>query len=387
MLLTEAVALAPSSAHDPETVSRRFLLFSALNKSDRDYHRRQARELLVEFVKAAAADGHRKLGAAYVHLGLFEVGDFGTASTPALGREHMVRARAHYEAAVAAKAALPAFLQSGEIGSATERQLRMLVYPMGQPIEAILDSPGVAPALTAPRPRYGGQALLADNQAWPGPGPANGVTAQLQWQRELVNEIVVHGPPTEATLQTILLASTEAAASLTHCSVWSGTAVDDGRLVAIDLTALRAPQRDQVFSGRALTLLVASVAVRLGSALFVIVEDARRDCVRLTLYNTSVAEDKLWTPGRVVRVRNPYARMMPHLHKTLQVVRVDNPLSTLTIDPVVRPSLCWHCLLLAPAAALQRCGRCDKATYCSVECQTKDWRENKHKTACALLKG
>lgn len=48
----------------------------------------------------------------------------------------------------------------------------------------------------------------------------------------------------------------------------------------------------------------------------------------------------------------------------------------------VNKALCWNCedLTKASPAELRKCVRCQKAYYCSKECQKEDWK--RHKKAC-----
>ena len=48
----------------------------------------------------------------------------------------------------------------------------------------------------------------------------------------------------------------------------------------------------------------------------------------------------------------------------------------LTVDVVTTPKLCANC----DQPAIQKCGRCRVARYCSQECQRQHWRV--HKAAC-----
>ncbi len=43
---------------------------------------------------------------------------------------------------------------------------------------------------------------------------------------------------------------------------------------------------------------------------------------------------------------------------------------------------CRFCTKFDVNGSHKKCSRCQKAFYCSKECQTKDWKELKHKSIC-----
>lgn len=51
-----------------------------------------------------------------------------------------------------------------------------------------------------------------------------------------------------------------------------------------------------------------------------------------------------------------------------------------------QPSYCRGCMKDIPVDEVKWCSKCKRATYCSRECQVKDWREGGHKQACKLMR-
>jgi MinD superfamily P-loop ATPase len=60
------------------------------------------------------------------------------------------------------------------------------------------------------------------------------------------------------------------------------------------------------------------------------------------------------------------------------MIRVDDPDSILFIEES-KKDICRFC---GQSDSRFKCSKCDKAKYCSKECQTSDWKLLKHKLIC-----
>ncbi len=98
-------------------------------------------------------------------------------------------------------------------------------------------------------------------------------------------------------------------------------------------------------------------------------------------YGCTSRDEQRWIPGRVVRIRNPYARMASNDTTTL---RIDTPSQTCVLQPEL-VSLCWNCLKIG-GRDLKSCAKCHKAHYCSRACQEADLKDNGHRDACEFLR-
>jgi TPR repeat protein len=367
--LTLAYTAANRSGDRLLMLDRHYSLGAALTKSEHAFQRQQGAEHLAKFLEGAVAHGHRKVAKAHFLIGLNDV-----LRRSETGKKDTVSVRMRYDAGMAALAALPPFFERKEREDTTTPTLLLsfcnpeLVFPKFEP-------PGAKASNDLGQ--YGGNHLFTQLSTV---GPRllrSGATDQLiRLRREHVDNLrfaITWLGDGEVTISS----TTEPPLK----SRWRGDAAADSRLRSVLLQELLAAREDKVYEECALTLLVVSLPIRC-RGFAVLAEDARRDCVRLAVYNASLADQALWVPGRVVRIRNPYVRLAADDATT---IRVDFPTETVTLDEnVVR--LCWICLVVESSAKrLQACSKCSRAMYCSRECQREDWINNGHKESCTFL--
>jgi TPR repeat protein len=365
-LLRSALASAERRCDPACVLDRRYSLAAALIQSDHSFQRQEGEELLKSVIDLAVVDGHRKAPIAYALLAAqeFQRGD-----------DALDKAAELYEASTAARSALPEYVRQLQPPTTQEMALGTFL------------AAGRTQTPSSPERMHGGDALPAVPGTVPVVSRTSGVTEQLRRRRAHHVEVLrsraelAKRSPGGAPLN---LPTTRAP----RVSTWHGNAADDRQLTPAYLSELLAPRQDRVFDGRALTVLIVSPAVRFAS-IMLLVEDGRRDCVRLAVYGVLEADVPRWVPGRIVRIRNPYVRMAAD---DRTILRVDHPAQTVQLQDDLVP-LCWNCLVVREQAAvtdessqLKACGRCRVAQYCSVVCQRADWTENGHKEACASLR-
>ena len=351
-------------------IDAKYLLGIALTKSKHKLEQQQGVTLLEDFLKVAVDFGHRKVPKAFFYL----------ARSQMLNVEKSVHsfedARHLYEKGMAALNDLPPFLRSHEENSGYEKLLQVA---FGNAATSIFSGP------SSIQHCYGGYCLPSlRSSIGTLMQPQVGVTIRLK------NLRAQHFGPLSKVKQfkitgddpSMILNVTKAP----FASVWSGSEQDDKILKNISIEELMAPRRDQVLNNCVVTVVIVSMAIRM-SSIMMLVEDANRDAILLAVYNVNSSDEHLWFPGRIVRIRNPYARLSAD---DQTMIRVDNPKTTCVLSSDV-VQLCWYCLKTGSQGSqvkLLLCAKCKKASYCSKECQAKDWTENFHKSACQFaLKG
>ncbi|GLE01611.1 hypothetical protein PINS_up010445 [Pythium insidiosum] len=147
---------------------------------------------------------------------------------------------------------------------------------------------------------------------------------------------------------------------------------------------LLSPLKDQVFEDRLVECVVVSMVCFTGSSHMFIVEDSKREPIRVAIYNATSSLVERLVLGRCLTVLGPYMRYAQDGHFLL---RVDDPMATIELGEL-KP-MCWNCLKVPECAGqtLKRCGKCRVATYCSRECQGSDWKANGHRLGCGAVHG
>ncbi|CAF1656884.1 unnamed protein product, partial [Rotaria sp. Silwood1] len=119
------------------------------------------------------------------------------------------------------------------------------------------------------------------------------------------------------------------------------------------------------------------------SCIHLVIEDEHRDCERMFIYNFRDGQGehhtkKVYTIGSKMHIINPYLRIGGNDMKSY--IRIDDFLSIIMQDESERVvNMCRCC---GEPNARHVCSRCDKARYCSKECQTMDWKTYNHKLIC-----
>ncbi len=138
--------------------------------------------------------------------------------------------------------------------------------------------------------------------------------------------------------------------------------------------------KDQVYNGYVLSVTIIEETYSWTSSIRLVIEDENLDCERMLIYDFPEEQGeyligKLYTIGSKMHIINPYLRIGPIDRKT--TVRVDGISSIVMQSDSERIlNMCRYC---CEANALKFCGKCEKAPYCSKECQTMDWKLYKHK--------
>ena len=140
--------------------------------------------------------------------------------------------------------------------------------------------------------------------------------------------------------------------------------------------------RDHVLDGYVLTVTNIDMVYFNGSSINLIVEDKEKFAHRMAIYNDNFgmkAISKTYPMGVEFCIINPYIRMAAD---GKPMIRVDDP-KTIMFTGSMKVEMCYYC---GKEKAKNMCGRCKEAKYCSVECQTNDWKILKHNLICQHLK-
>ncbi|UJR32479.1 hypothetical protein I4U23_019941 [Adineta vaga] len=156
-------------------------------------------------------------------------------------------------------------------------------------------------------------------------------------------------------------------------------------LIGLQSISLRQldPRKDHVYTGYVLSITIIDEAYSWIPSIHLVIEDEHLSCERLFIYGFS--EDhgeyltkELFTIGSKMHIINPYLRIGANDMKSL--IRVDDFSSIIMQNENERViNMCRCC---GEPNALNSCGRCLKARYCSKDCQTLDWKSYKHKLIC-----
>ena len=143
------------------------------------------------------------------------------------------------------------------------------------------------------------------------------------------------------------------------------------------------PTKDQVYNGYVLSVTIIEETYSWTPSIHLVIEDENFDCERMLVYGFPEDQgeylvSKLYTIGSKMHIINPYLRIGANDRKAS--VRVDDFSSIVMQSESERIlNMCRYC---CEANASKNCGRCQRAHYCSKECQTMDWQLLKHKLIC-----
>ncbi|CAF4695946.1 unnamed protein product [Rotaria sp. Silwood1] len=153
-------------------------------------------------------------------------------------------------------------------------------------------------------------------------------------------------------------------------------------LKAISLREIN-PIKDHVYQGYVLSVTIIDDAYSWVPCIPLVIEDEHRDCEQLFIYNFPDGQGehytkKVFTIGSKMHIINPYLQIGGNDMKSY--IRIDDFLSIIMQDESERVvNMCRCC---GEPNARHVCSRCDKARYCSKECQTMDWKTYNHKLIC-----
>jgi hypothetical protein len=118
-------------------------------------------------------------------------------------------------------------------------------------------------------------------------------------------------------------------------------------------------------------------------SIHLVVEDENLDCEQMCIYGFPQSQGEylikeVFKIGTKMNVLNPYLRIGAYDMKPM--VRVDDFSSIIMQDETERViNMCRCC---GKPNSLHVCAKCEKARYCSKECQTMDWKLYEHNQIC-----
>jgi TPR repeat protein len=143
------------------------------------------------------------------------------------------------------------------------------------------------------------------------------------------------------------------------------------------------PTKDHIYNGYVLSLTVTEETYSWTPSIHLVVEDDNLDCEQMCIYGFPPSDGKyliqeVFKIGTKMHVINPYLRIGAYDMKPM--IRVDDFSSIIMQNESENViNMCRCCGL---PNALHACSRCEKARYCSKECQTMDWKLYAHKLIC-----
>ncbi|CAF1396717.1 unnamed protein product [Adineta ricciae] len=143
------------------------------------------------------------------------------------------------------------------------------------------------------------------------------------------------------------------------------------------------PTKDRVYKGYVLSGTIIDETYSWEPSVHLVIEDENFDCERMLIYNFPKEQGeyltrKLYTIGSKMHIINPYLRIGTGDMKPS--IRVDDVASIVMQSDSERiVNMCRYC---CEADASKLCGKCQRARYCSKECQINDWKLYKHKLIC-----
>ncbi|CAF0781029.1 unnamed protein product [Brachionus calyciflorus] len=136
--------------------------------------------------------------------------------------------------------------------------------------------------------------------------------------------------------------------------------------------------KDEILKGRFLKVRIFDVPVFGFTSVFFIMDDDENTFERLSVYNLGNDQKKISDKFRVgtwISIVNPYIRQA---RDGEAMIRVDDPKSIIFTGKITE-KMCRYC---GKENSKYNCAKCEKASYCSKECQTNDWKELNHKLIC-----
>ncbi|CAF1028525.1 unnamed protein product [Adineta steineri] len=146
------------------------------------------------------------------------------------------------------------------------------------------------------------------------------------------------------------------------------------------------PTKEHVYEGYVLSAKIIEVAYTWSPSIHLVIEDEHLDCERMFIYDFPQEQghyltSKVYTIGSKLNIINPYLRIGICDMKPL--IRVDDFSSIIMQSESERVlNMCRCCGI---SDALNVCGKCKQARYCTKQCQTMDWELYGHKLLCKKL--
>lgn len=137
-------------------------------------------------------------------------------------------------------------------------------------------------------------------------------------------------------------------------------------------------RRDHVMNGHILGVTLIDIPCTGFSSVHFVVADDNGDVQGLSVYNLGTDYEKInkqFEIGTKFDIINPYMRLS--VDNSFRI-RVDDTKSIVFKGKVDK--ICRYC---SAANSAYKCARCNRAVYCSKECQTNDWKLASHKSICA----
>ena len=156
-------------------------------------------------------------------------------------------------------------------------------------------------------------------------------------------------------------------------------------LIGLKPIALREmnPTKDHVYDGYILSVTIIEEACSWIPSIHLVIEDEHLNCEQMCIYNCPEGQGeysikKVFSIGSKMHVINPYLRLGANDMKSM--IRIDDFSSIIMQSESERVvNMCRCC---GEANASHVCGKCQRARYCTKECQTMDWQLYKHKLIC-----
>jgi TPR repeat protein/DNA-binding SARP family transcriptional activator len=143
------------------------------------------------------------------------------------------------------------------------------------------------------------------------------------------------------------------------------------------------PTKDQVYNGYVLSVTIIEESYSWIPSIHLIIEDENFDCERMLVYNIPEGQgeyliSKLYTIGSKLHIINPYLRIGAiDMKPSIRIDDISSILMQNKSEWIL--NMCRYC---CEANARKACGKCQKALYCSKECQINDWKLYQHKLIC-----
>jgi tetratricopeptide (TPR) repeat protein len=143
------------------------------------------------------------------------------------------------------------------------------------------------------------------------------------------------------------------------------------------------PRKDHIYNGYVLSVTIIKEAYSRTPSIHLVIEDEHLDCERMFIYNFPEGQQeyftgKVFTIGSKMHIINRYLRLGANDMKSL--IRIDDFSSIIMQSESGQVmNMCRCC---GEANALQVCIKCKQARYCTMQCQTIDWKTYKHELIC-----
>ncbi|CAF4710615.1 unnamed protein product, partial [Rotaria sp. Silwood2] len=141
--------------------------------------------------------------------------------------------------------------------------------------------------------------------------------------------------------------------------------------------------KDKIYEGYVLSVAIIEQTLSFEPSILLLIEDENLDIERMFIYNFSpeIGQqliEEVFTIGTKMEILNPYLRI--GIHDLKPGIRVDDFTSIIMQDKSEKVTKMCRCC--GEENASKKCGKCNRALYCSKDCQIIDWRHYGHKLIC-----